>query len=72
MVACGGSNNGGNDAAIDAFDNVIAMFEKFRHKKELHEDEMDGEWLEENYTFSKDGTYTYVADSIKKYLLFAC
>ena len=35
MVACGGSNNGGgNDASIDAFDNVIAMFEKFRQIKE--------------------------------------
>ena len=37
------------------------LYDKFRHKKELHEDEMDGEWLEENYTFSKDGKDIFMA-----------
>lgn len=42
-------------------DTYNGLYDKFKHKKELHEDEMDGEWLEENYTFSKDGKDIFMA-----------
>ncbi|WP_155808285.1 hypothetical protein [Xylanibacter brevis] len=35
--------------------SVAGLYDKFEHKIETHEDEMDGEWVEEYYLFTKDG-----------------
>lgn len=41
---------------------VDGLYDKFTHKKEEHEDEMDGAWTEEYYLFLKDGKEIFRAN----------
>ncbi len=35
--------------------SVTGLYDKFEHKTEKHEDDMDGEWVEDYYLFTKNG-----------------
>lgn len=39
----------------DLSDSVDGLYDKFTKKKEVHENDMDGEWTEEYLLFTKDG-----------------
>lgn len=42
--------------------SVDGLYDKYNHKKEEHEDEMDGAWTEEYYMFIKDGKEVFRAN----------
>ncbi len=42
--------------------SVEGLYDNFGHKKEEHEDDMDGAWTEEYYLFTKDGKEVFRAN----------